>query len=221
MKAQKGYMDMNMQFDNHDSRIKYYELMLERDLACLPCFTLPDGYRFVFYHPGDCGSWIEIEKSAKEFASDEQGMEAWNKYYAANEDMLPQRMVFIENGDGRKVATATAYYDVLGRDTSGDAWLHWVAVHREYQGKGLSKPLVSYVLGVMRRLGYTHAKIPTQTTSWVACKVYLDLGFGPIPKNAINSRKGWEIVKALTGHPALDSFSPAAMEDILAKPTEG
>lgn len=208
---------LKIKFDNHDSRIKYYELMLERDLANLPCFPLPDGYRFVFYQPGDCGSWIEIEKSAKEFASYEQGKEAWGKYYGANEAILPQRMVFIENADGRKVATATAYYDVLGRDTSGDGWLHWVAVHREYQGKGLSKPLVSYVLGVMRRLGYTHAKIPTQTTSWVACKVYLDLGFRPIPQNAINSRKGWEIVKALTGHPALDSFSPAGMEDILAR----
>ena len=60
-------INMDMQFDNHDSRIKYYELMLERDLDYLPCFPLPDGYRFVFYRPGDCSSWIEIEKSAKEF----------------------------------------------------------------------------------------------------------------------------------------------------------
>ncbi len=208
---------MNILFDNHDSRIKYYELMLERDLDGLPRFPLPEGYHFVFYRPGDCGNWIEIEKSAKEFSSYEQGMEAWGKYYAANEDILPQRMAFIENADGRKVATATAYYDVLGRDKSGDGWLHWVAVHREYQGKGLSKPLISYVLNVMRGLGYTHAKIPTQSTSWVACKVYLDLGFRPIPKNAVNSRKGWEIVKALTDHPALASFSPAVMEEILAK----
>ena len=66
-------------------------------------------------------------------------------------------------------------------------------------------------------LGYTHAKIPTQSTSWVACKVYLDLGFRPIPKNAVNSRKGWEIVKTLTDHPALASFSAVAMEDILAE----
>ncbi len=146
-----------------------------------------------------------------------RGIAAWGKYYAANEDILPQRMAFIENADGRKVATATAYYDVLGRDKSGDGWLHWVAVHREYQGKGLSKPLISYVLNVMRGLGYTHAKIPTQSTSWVACKVYLDLGFRPIPKNAVNSRKGWEIVKALTDHPALASFSTVAMEDILAE----
>lgn len=37
-----------MQFDNHDERIKYYELLLERDLDDLPQFLLPDGYRFGF-----------------------------------------------------------------------------------------------------------------------------------------------------------------------------
>ncbi len=29
-----------MQFDNHDSHIKYYELLLERDLENLPCFSV-------------------------------------------------------------------------------------------------------------------------------------------------------------------------------------
>ncbi len=77
-----------------------------------------------------------------------------------------------DNHDGEKIATATAYYDITGRDKSGDAWLHWVAVSKEYQGKGLSKPLISYVLNIMCKLGYTHAKIPTQTTTWLACKIY-------------------------------------------------
>lgn len=205
-----------MAFDNYDSRIKYYELLLERDLDRIPGFPLPEGYRFTFFQPGDRDAWIEIEKSAKEFTSYEQGLEAWNKYYGGHEDLLPARMVFIEDDAGEKVATATAYFDVTGRDRSGSGWLHWVAVRRDFQGRGLSKPLISYVLGVMRGLGYTHGKIPTQCTSWVACKVYLDLGFRPIPKNAVNSREGWRIVKALTDHPALEGFDPASLDEILA-----
>ena len=124
-------------------------------------------------------------------------------------------MVFIEDKDGKKVATATAYYDITNRDKSGAGWLHWVAVRREYQGKGLSKPLILYVLEIMRKLGYTHAKIPTQTTTWVACKVYLDLGFLPLPQNAVHSKKGWEIIKALTNHIVLSSFEAAKIEDII------
>lgn len=204
-----------MQFESLDRRIRHYELLLERDLDPLPAFPLPEGYRFVFYRPGDKDSWIAIEKSAGEFAAWAQGVAAWEKYFAAHEDILPERMVFVENAAGEKVATASAYIDITGRDRSGSGWLHWVSVRREDQGRGLAKPLISYVLGVMRGLGYTHGKIPTQTTSWLACKVYLDLGFRPIPQNAVHSRDGWRIVRALTGHPALAEFDPASLDEIL------
>lgn len=203
-------------FDNHDHRIKYYELLLKRDnLYNLPECKLPDGYRFMFYMSGDRDEWIEIEKSAKEFDSYAQGLESWNRYYEGKDDELVNRMVFIENESGEKVATASAFYDIYGRDKSGAGWLHWVAVKCEYQGKGLSKPLIGYVLNVMKDLGYIHAKIPTQTTTWLACKIYLDFGFVPVPRNAVNSRDGWRIIKTLTNHPALEEFDCVGVEAIL------
>lgn len=203
------------EFDNHDERIKYYGLILERDLDGFMEYSLPAGYRFVFYKHGDRDAWIEIEQSAKEFQSYEKGLESWNVYYAMHEEDLPDRMVFIENESGEKIATASAYYDVSGQDTSGDGWLHWVAVKREYQGRRLSKPLITYVLHVMKELGYTHAKIPTQTNTWLACKVYLDLGFLPTAASVAQNRIGWNVVKTLTGHPALESFEEASLEEIL------
>lgn len=205
-------MNLPLPLENHDSRIRYYELLLERDLENLPSFSLPEGYRFVFYRPGDRDAWIHIEQSAKEFSSFQQGVEAWNRYYGGREDTLLSRMVFVENRKGEKAATATAYYDAA--DPSGSGWLHWVAVRRDCQGKGLSKPLISHTLSVLRGLGYTHAKIPTQTTTWLAVKIYLDFGFLPIPKNAVSSRDGWRIIKALTDHPALAGFPPAAKKEI-------
>lgn len=205
-----------MQYDNHDSRIRYYELMLERkSLEDLPQYSLPDGYRFVFYRPGDRDSWIGIEKSAREFETYEQGLESWNRYYAGKDRELGERMVFIETMDGEKVATATAFYEIYGRDRSGAGWLHWVAVKREYQGRGLSKPLISFTLRQMKRLGYSHAKIPTQTNTWLACRIYLDFGFTPIPANAVNSRHGWCIVKTLTDHPALAEFDCLPENEII------
>ena len=191
------------QYDNHDERICFYELLLERELSDMTNYSLPAEYRFVPYSDGDRERWIDIEMSAKEFANYEQGLEAWNRYYANSLDILSDRMFFIENGEGEKIATATAFYDIHGRDTSGAGWLHWVAVKREYQGKGLSKPLIAYVLNVMKNLGYLHAKIPTQTNTWLACKVYMDFGFMPIKENLEHSYEGWKIVKELTGHSAL------------------
>ena len=205
-----------MHFDNHDSRIKYYELLLKREnLENLPKYELPEGYQFAFYEKGDRDTWIAIEQSAKEFETYEQGLVSWNRYYEGKDDELVERMVFIANEAGEKVATATAFYDIYGRDKSGAGWLHWVAIRREYQGKGLSKPLISYVLGVMCSLGYTHAKIPTQTNTWLACKIYLDFGFTPIPENAVHSREGWRIVKTLTGHQALEDFEPVTEAEMV------
>lgn len=195
-----------MMFDNNDKRIKYYELLLEHKLDGIVEYPLPDGYYFEFYQDGDRDTWIEIEKSAKEFSTDEEGLTAWNRYYAGRENELHNRMVFVVNAQGEKVATATAFYNIHGKDKSGAGWLHWVAVKREYQGKGLSKPLITYTLKIMKALGYTHAKIPTQTNTWLAVKVYLDLGFKPIPQNAVNSYKGWCIIKSLTNHQTLCDF---------------
>lgn len=204
-----------MNFDNHDKRLPYFELLLERDLTDIPQYTLPAGYHFEFYQNGDRDIWIEIEKSAKEFSSYEEGINAWNRYYYGKDGELLNRMVFVVNSAGEKVATATAFYDICNKDKSGSGWLHWVSVKREYQGKRLSKPLITYVLNLIKSLGYTHAKIPTQTTTWLAVKIYLDFGFTPIPENAVNSYKGWSIIKTLTHHKALTDFEFLSENDII------
>lgn len=206
--------------DNHDARIRYYELLLEADIADIPELPLPSGYRYAYYQPGDREAWIAIEKSAREFSDEAEGQAAWQRFFGGREALLPERMVFVTDGEGNKVATATAYQDITGRDASGSGWLHWVAVRREHQGKGLSKPMITHVLAIMRGLGQTHAKIPTQTTTWLACKVYLDLGFRPIPKNAEHSRDGWRIIRRLTEHPALADFDPAGDDEVLIRLTD-
>jgi len=186
-------------FDTHDERLCYFEIMFQGSLDSVPDYPLPEGYHFASYQPGDRDAWIEIEKSAKEFNTREEGETIWERFFGQHEDMLPERMFFVENRFGEKVATASAYFDIHGRDTSGDGWLHWVAVKRDEQGKGLSKPLITRVLKQMKELGYSRAKIPTQTTTWLACKIYYDLGFRPIPQNLEHSRAGWKMLKQLAG----------------------
>ena len=196
---------MRIMYSNNDKRIEYYKLILEKDIDFVIDYALPEGYSFEFYKAGDRDAWIEIEKSAEEFCTYKEGLEAWNKYYSDKENELLNRMVFVINDEGKKVATATAFYDE--KDETGSAWLHWVAVKKEFQGKGLSKPLITNVLKIMQSLGYTHAKIPTQTNTWLAVKIYLDLGFCPAPENAVDSYNGWCIIKQLTNHKALSDFN--------------
>jgi ribosomal protein S18 acetylase RimI-like enzyme len=207
-----------MKFDNHDDKIRYVGLHFYReDLKSIPAYSLPEGYRFSFYQPGDRDAWIRIEQSAKEFASYEQGLESWNRYYGGREEMLENRMVFIENEAGEKVATATAYYDIYGNDQTNAGWLHWVAVAREFQGRGLAKPLIAYTLGLMPGLGYDHAMLSSQTNTWLACKLYLDFGFVPVRENTQENELGWRILKALTDHPVLAYLEAAKEMQILSE----
>ena len=198
-------------FGNNDRRIPYYKLMLEQDLDDSREIELPPEYHYENYTSGDREVWISIEKSAKEFADREAGEAAWNKYFAGHEKALESRMFFVADSSGRKLATATAYYDIYTGDDGETGWLHWVAVHSDAQGLGLSKPLITHVLAYMKKLGYKKAVIPTQTNTWLACKLYLDLGFVPMKENAERNRAGWCIMKTLTNHPALGDFEKAAV----------
>lgn len=198
-------------FDNNDPRIPHYELLLEQSLDEINEIELPPAYHYENYAPGDREVWIAIEKSAKEFASYEAGEAAWSKYFAGHGEDLKNRMFFVTDSSGRKLATATAYYNIYTGDDGKTGWLHWVAVHSDAQGQRLSKPLITHVLAHMKKLGYSRAVIPTQTNTWLACKLYLDLGFVPIKENAERNRVGWCIVKTLTNHPALDGFETVTL----------
>ena len=98
-------------FGNNDRRIPYYKLMLEQSLEK----DLPSEYHYENYAPGDKAVWITIEKSAKEFMTDEAGDAAWSKYFASHEKELGNRMFFVADSSGRKLATASAYFDIAVR----------------------------------------------------------------------------------------------------------
>lgn len=127
----------SLHLDNHDSRLKYYHLFMTMPAETeIPHYDLPAGYSFTTYTPGDRDTWIEIEKSAKEFSTFEEGVDAWQRYYGKHEDVLPDRMFFIVDPNGKKVATATAFFD----EKLPGGWLHWVSVSRDAQGKGTFPP---------------------------------------------------------------------------------
>jgi len=161
----------SLHLDNHDSRLKYYHLFMTMPAETkIPHYDLPTGYSFTTYTPGDRDTWIEIEKSAKEFSTFEEGVDAWQRYYGKHEEVLHDRMFFIVDPNGKKVATATAFFE----EKLPGGWLHWVSVSRDAQGKGLSRPLIAHTLHRLQALGYKELFVPTQTTTWVAAKLYLD-----------------------------------------------
>ena len=186
-------------YKTHDDSLCYIDLTFEGTLDTIPHYELPEGFSFVNYKPGDKAAWIDIELSAGEVLSLEHGQECWNRYYGSKEVELPDRMFFIEDKSGNKIATATAFYDIHTGDSPDNGQLHWVAIKKEAQGKGLSKPLITHTLEKMKTLGYGKIKIHTQTNTWLACKIYHELGFMPAEESFNKHRFGWKMAGLLTG----------------------
>lgn len=173
-----------------DHSIPNIGLSMRRDtLEDLPVFPLPAGYSLRLYQPGDEAHWARIECSAEEFETEEAALARFATTFREDPSALSQRMLLLLAPDGLPIGTTTAWF----RDGAG--LLHWVAITQEYQGKGLSKPLVAAALHRMRECGQQDAYLHTQAPSWVAIRVYLQLGFRPTPRRDANERKGWAMVQ--------------------------
>ena len=55
----------------------------------------------------------------------------------------------------------------------------------------------------------------TQTTTWLAAKLYLDLGF--VPYNIDENIKGWQILKTITNHELLNEIDALPEEEMYSK----
>eukprot|EP01051_Picozoa_sp_SAG22_P008569 SAG22_NODE_661_length_8059_cov_14.630402_5_plen_266_part_00 len=176
-------------------------LMVRPTLADLPQRPeLPAGFELRRYsRPGDEKLWVEVQQAAEPYLtiterSGRGGEGDWAHEFEpgagggvpAGRDRaaLLSRQFFILHG-GRPAATATAWPAELCRDHhmigphAADGLVHWVAVHPEYQGRGLSKVLTAAVLAALKEMGYQSARLCTSTGRLPAICLYLSSGFLP------------------------------------------
>lgn len=173
-----------------DRTVPNIGLAMWRDtLAQLPEVPLPVGYTLRLYQSGDERHWARIEQSAEEFSAETAALAGFQKSFGDHPEILPERMLFLLDAESLPVGTATAWAnDKAGR-------IHWVGIAKEHQGKGLSKPLVAAALHRLRELGHQDAYLTTQSPSWVAIRVYLQLGFSPAYGHNEKEQEGWAIVR--------------------------
>ena len=132
-----------------EQTLKYHDLYLFHDLNHIKSTLLPNGYHYEFFQEGDEIEWAKIEMSAGEVLTIEDGLKTFNKSFGKHYDEMHKRCIFVVNQKNEKIATSTAYFtnEKVGK-------VHWVAVKREEQGKGISKPLINQTLSLLKNLGY-------------------------------------------------------------------
>ena len=196
----------------YDNRIKYYELLMKYDnIEQYKKYELPKGFHYEFYKLGDEEEWIKIHIESGEFTSFEKGLKYFHDFYDYFIDELPKRCIFIVD-DITKEKVGTATISLLKETEYGyNGAIDWLAIKKSYQGRNLSKPLISKIVEVANGLGHDKLILHTQTTTWLAGKLYLDYGFEILNTE---EKTGWSILKTLTNHLKLSQYDKLPPEEI-------
>ena len=162
--------------------------MVRRAGTPIPEFPLPDGYKYTFFKDGDEEAWARIETSVDEFDSEFAALLFFKEEFMPHKEDLYKRCLFVETGDGKKVATSTAWWSFV--EDERRAWLHWVSVDPNYQGLGLGKAIVSKVTKLLEEIeGDTDFYLSTQTWSYKAINIYKTCGYIPTDEKALYTKK--------------------------------
>lgn len=176
--------------------------MICEPMGAFPMRTLPPGYRFRAYQPGDEATWTEIQRAAEPFFAIKDTL--FRQEYGDDETALAERMIFVESADGSPAGTITAWrqHDWRGRGAWGQ--IHWVAVHPHHQRRGISAAMMTEAMARLQRW-HGRAMLGTATGRIWAIKVYLDFGFRPDPSELADPSilAGWRSVDEQIHHAGL------------------
>lgn len=165
-----------------DKSLKFYNVYMKRDAGTTyKKYELPKGYHFKPFKAGDEKHWAEIEGSVDQFDSSLDALIYFQKTYLPYLKELERRHIFIENEDGKKIATAMIWWEYVGKKRF--PWIHWIAVHKDYQGLGLGKAIITECINMMLDIeGDKDAYLHTQTWSYKAIGIYKSEGFYITPE---------------------------------------
>ena len=193
-----------------DPRVTYEDrffTMVRDGFDGVPEFALPAGYRFRPFRDGDAAVWTALQRAAEPFFDIADGL--FEEQYGPRRAALPERMWFLDTDGGESVASISAWWENEPPTPQDRGRIHWVVVHPEHQGRGLSKAMMTRA---MTRLAQSHsgAVLGTSSGRLGAVKVYLDFGFLPEPAELDKPEivQAWRDVRAVIGHPALEQWLP-------------
>ncbi len=148
--------------------------MYLRRLDDLPLPNSPAGYTIRRLIPGEERDWWQL-------LDETGGLGAWDAKRAEEEFAAPSGRVWKDSihfavVDNHIVGTACVQLHA-GRDDLPE--LGWVAVAREHRGRGLGRMLCLHVIWFMRRQGFQHCFVQTQSHRAAAVTLFRNLGFQP------------------------------------------
>ena len=140
-----------------------------------PALALPPGYCLEPIRSGGEATWAEIWNDAapERPVSPARFAEVFGHDWA----VIAQRCIFLRDENERIVGTVAAWFDpAVNGEAAGR--VHWLAVRRAAQGRGLAKALLSHAL-VYLAAHHRVVRLRTQPDRLAAIRLYLTHGFVP------------------------------------------
>ncbi|WP_239649193.1 GNAT family N-acetyltransferase [Brachyspira hyodysenteriae] len=103
--------------------------------------------------------------------------------YGDNEELFFEKCLFISNENDTPIGTCFAWkaYNLI-------TTIHWFKVKKEYEGQGIGRALISYVINSIDEKDFP-IFLHTQAGSFRAIKLYTDLGFVLLTDEKIGYRE--------------------------------
>ena len=124
--------------------------MIREHMEDIPDISFPAGFSVRNFRPGEGHIWTRIQRASEPFFEIKDGL--FQDQFGKNLPAMEDRSFFVITDDGEEVGSITAWWRP---DWRGKEWgmIHWVAIHPDYQGRGLAKPAMAVA---MKRLKQSH-----------------------------------------------------------------
>jgi GNAT superfamily N-acetyltransferase len=171
-----------------DKSVPFHTIIMKRPYKNAPKqISMPEGFTVRTFKPGDEIGWAEIETLVLEFDSMQQALDC-HKGYLSYIDELRKRQWFAVSPNGIIAATATAWWTPTPKGNI--PVVHALGCRPEFQGQGLGRVVATKMLESFYELEQDkEVWLDTQTWSYKAIGLYLELGFIPVKKDVYNSTK--------------------------------
>jgi ribosomal protein S18 acetylase RimI-like enzyme len=129
----------------------------------------------------DNTEWRRIQRGVDEFRRVDDDLFE-KEFLSKGVEEVKKRVFFVakKTGDEEElVGSIAAWWVPSWRDGEDYGRIHWVAIAKKYQGKGLGKAMTQKAINCLKALGHKRAFLVTHTRRTIAIKMYAGFGFVP------------------------------------------
>lgn len=163
-----------------DKTIEFHSIIMRHPNDVAPILPdIPKGFSVRFYQEGDEQYWADIQVAVLEFPNREEALNCYDYYWMYMDELKKRQLFIIDNVTGKPVATANAWWTEVDGQKAGVVF--GLSCLPEYQSKGLGRIASAYMMDCFYRLmPGVPVWLDTQTWSYKAIGVYMDIGFIPM-----------------------------------------